>query len=92
MNTYYRESHSIYQAAVDSRFQAFMFPPLNSNGSNFLDWINDARIVLSAEELARTLNPYVPSTSSNFEVQIPTVCKWQTLLLLCHHLDHALRL
>ena len=92
MNTYSRESHITYPAAVDSCFQALMFAPLNSDGSNFLEWINDARIILNTEDLVRTLHPLVPSTSSESEVQIPVVCKWQALSLLRRHLDHALQL
>lgn len=92
MNTYSRESHTTYPIAVDSRIQALMFSLLNSDGSNFLEWINDARIVLNTEDLARTLNSSVTSTSSDSEVQIPTVYKWQVLSLLRRHLDHAFRL
>jgi hypothetical protein len=90
-----RESHATLRpAVVESRFQALMFPPLSSNGTNFLEWINDAKTVLSAEDLARTLIIPVastfdaPTTANN----ILAVCKWQALLLLRRHLDHALRL
>lgn len=92
MNTYNRESHSTYPTVVESRLQALLFPPLNSDGSNFLEWIHDAKTVLSAEDLARTLQPPVASTSIDGEVQIPAVCKWQALLLLRRHLDQTLRL
>ena len=90
MHRHNRESHTTYPAAVDSCLQALMLAPLNSNGSNFLEWINDVRIILNGEDLARTLYPSVPSISSESEVQIPAVCKWQALSLLRHHLDHTL--
>jgi hypothetical protein len=78
---------------MESRLQALMFPPLSVDGSNFLEWINDAKTVLSAENLARTLITPVASTSTaNHADNIPEVCKWQALLLLRRHLDQALRL
>lgn len=52
MNKQNKESHSTYLAVVESRLQTFMFPPRNSDGSNFLEWINDVRTVLSVEDLA----------------------------------------
>ena len=62
---------------MESRLQALLFPPLNSDGSNFLEWINDAKIVLSAENLARTLIKPVASTSTgpNPADNIHAVCK-----------------
>lgn len=89
-----REFHATVPRVMESRLQALMFPPLNSDGSNFLEWINDTKTVLSAEDLARTLITPVESTSSapNAADNIPAVCKWQALLLLRRHLDHALRL
>jgi len=71
-----------------------MFPPLSVDGTNFLEWINDAKTQLSAENLARTLITPVASTSvpTNLADNIPEVCKWQALLLLRRHLDQALRL
>ena len=59
-----RETHSTYPTIVESKPQALMFPTLNSDGSNFLEWINDAKTLLSAEDLARTLNPQVASISA----------------------------
>ena len=77
-----------------NELQALMFPPLSVDGTNFLEWINDAKTVLSAENLARTLITPVASTSAttNRADNIPEVCKWQALLLLRRHLDQALRL
>ena len=92
MNIYFRESHTTYPVAVDYRLQALMFAPLNSDGSNFLEWINDARIIFNAEDLDRTLHPSVSSASFESIVQIPTACKWQALSLLRRHWDHVLRL
>ena len=82
--------HTQLQSILDSKLLCLLL--LIYDGSNFLEWINDARIILTAEDLARTLHPSVPSASSESEVQIPAVCKWQVLSLLRHHLDYALRL
>jgi hypothetical protein len=62
-----------------------MFPPLSVDVTNFLEWINDVKTVLSAENLARTLITPVASTSTvaaNPADNILEVCKWQALLLL----------
>ena len=79
---------------MESRLQALLFPPLNYDGSNFLEWMNDAKIVLSAEDLARTLIQPVASTTTcpNPTDNIPAVCKWQAVILLRRHLDQTLRL
>lgn len=95
MHRFNRETHAtLGPAVVESRLQALMFPPLSSDGNNFLEWINDAKTVLSAEDLAKTLITPVASTSDapNTATNIPVVCKWQALLLLRRHLDPALRL
>ena len=79
---------------MESRLQALLFPPLNSDGSNFLEWINDAKTVLSAEDLARTLIKPITSTSTgpNPAENIPAVCRWQAVVLLRRHLDQTLRM
>lgn len=96
MHRYTREPHSTYPDVVESIIQTLMFPPLHSDGSNFLEWVNDARIVLSAEDLANTLQPPKPPKPSTYtdepEGQIPAISKWKVLLLLRRHLDQALRL
>ena len=68
-----------------------MFSLLNSDGSNFLECVNDAKTVLTADDLARIITTLV-ITSTNLAVQIPSACRWQTLLLLRRHLHHSLRL
>ena len=77
INPYPRESHTTYPAAVDSRFQALMFTPLNSDGSNFLKWINDAQIISNAEVLARTFHQFhqafPPHVLSSVSKETPTV-------------------
>ena len=91
MNRYIRETHATYPTVVESRLQTLMFPPLNADGSNFMEWINDAKTILSVEDLARTLITPVASTSTALAAgdHIPAVCKWQALLLLRRHLDQA---
>ena len=69
----------------ESRLQPLVFATLNSDGSNFLEWLNDAKTVLAAEDLAITLE-------TDPEEEVPAVYKPQALLILRRHLDHALRL
>lgn len=57
-----------------------MFSPLNYDGSNFLEWLNDAKTVLIAEDLAATLK--VEGAE-----EILTIYKSQTLQTLRRHLD-----
>ena len=40
---------------IENKMQSLMFSPLQANGSNFLKWTHDAKTVLSADDLARTL-------------------------------------
>lgn len=80
------------QPTFEARIQSLLFIGLNSDGSNFLEWVNDAKIILSADDLARAFIPIQATTSADHEAQVPTVCKWQALLLLRRHLDHSLRL
>lgn len=70
---------------------ALVFGPLNSDGSNFLEWVNDAKVLLNAEDLAKTFTPQtIPPTEDT--PPIPPAAKWHTLMVFRHHLDHALRL
>ena len=77
MNRYNKQSQSTPPPVTDSRFQALLFPQLNSDGPNFLEWVNDAKPFLSAENLARTLIKPVASTSFGPDPpeNIPNVCK-----------------
>ena len=72
-------------APLRSRLQALVLEPLNFDGSNFLEWLNDAKIILAAEELDISLE-------TNPTEEIPDVYKSQALVILRRHLDHALRL
>lgn len=60
---------------IESRMQSLMFAPLHADGSNFLEWTNDAKTVLSANDLARTLT-VKPSTFADPAQQIPLAAKW----------------
>ena len=77
MNRYNRQSRATPPPVMESRLQALLFPQLNSDGSNFLEWVNDAKSVLSAEDLARTLIKPVASISFGPDPaeNIPAVCK-----------------
>ena len=93
---------SLYIVMIESRLQNLFFAPLKSDGSNFLEWINDARTVLCAEDLAKTLThiPPTPLRSTSAEEtdnppsvpEIPEVSKWQALALLRRHMNKDLRL
>ena len=47
---------------AESRLQNLLFAPLKSDGSNFLEWLNDARTVLCAEDLAKALTHNPPAS------------------------------
>ena len=91
-----RESHATNTNMVESRLQTLIFPPLNTDGSNFLEWVIDPKTFLNAKDLAKTLKHSKPSTSTNdideAVPQIPVVSKWLALVLLCRHIDQAFRL
>lgn len=74
-----------YKKSLDIRLQPLLFNPLATYGINFLEWLNDAKIVLATEGL-----------SSNMFVEVaeglPKVMKWQILLVLRKHLDPSLML
>ena len=40
----------------DARLQALQFTPLTADGTNYLEWANDAQVALGAEELTLFLN------------------------------------
>jgi hypothetical protein len=44
------EAMSTQPTFIEGRMQSLMFAPLNSDGSNFLKWVNDEKTVLSAND------------------------------------------
>jgi hypothetical protein len=72
-------------APSEPRLQPLQFNPLHSDGSNFLEWLNDAKTVLSAEDLDYTLD-------DDPRGEIFDTYKAQALLLIKRHLDQTLRL
>jgi hypothetical protein len=68
----------------DARLQALQFIPLTANGFNFLEWENDTKIALGAEEFIVYLNKVA-------FVGLPEVLKFQTLQILRHHIGPSLR-
>ena len=70
---------------LESRLQPLQFNALHSDGSNFLEWMNNAKTVLAAEDLSNTLEDDPTG-------EIYDAYKSQALLLLRRHLDQALRL
>ena len=65
--------------------QSLAFAPLNADGSNFLEWVNDAKADLATDDLSATLE-------SEGEEEIEQVYKSQAMLTLQRHLDQSLRL
>lgn len=70
-------------SSVDVRLQPLLFHALNFDGSNFLEWINDAKAVLASEDLAEAFD-------SETAADLRPVHKWQALLILRRHLDTPL--
>lgn len=68
-----------------TRMQSLAFAPLNADGSNFLEWVNDAKADLATDDLSATLE-------SEGEEEIEQVYKSQAMLTLQRHLDQSLRL
>lgn len=79
------EVMSTQSTAVDFHLHTLFSTSLNLDRSNFMEWLNDAKAVLSAEDLANTLN-------AKEVVDLSHACKWQALLIMRHHLDPSLRL
>ena len=64
--------------------KAFRFSPLAVDNSNFLEWANDAKIVLGAEELTI----YLDKTTAEGRLDV-LMC--QTLLILRRYIHPSLR-
>jgi hypothetical protein len=75
---------TIKQPPPDARLQALQFTPLAADGSNFLEWENDAKIALGADEFLLYLDRVTT-------VGLPEVHKFQTLQILCRHINSSLR-
>lgn len=59
-----------------------MFPPLKFDGSICLEWVNDAKTTLSAEDLAKTLPASISSTSSKLGVMHALHGRYNQILLV----------
>jgi hypothetical protein len=75
---------TIKQPPHDARLQALQFTPLVADGSNFLEWENDAKIALGAEEFSLYLDRVTAAG-------LPEVHKFQTLQIFRRHIDPSLR-
>ena len=71
--------------SMDNKLQALSFFPLTDDGANFLEWVNDAKAFLAADDLINTL-------VINDEIEIDPIYKAQAMLLLRRHLSQSLRL
>ena len=72
----------------DNKIQSLRFKPLKSDGTNFLEWVNDARKHLNADDLARAVSTDATTSTDT----LPPAARWQALLLLTRHLDQPLSL
>ena len=72
-------------APIESRLQPLQFNAFHSDGSNFLEWMNDAKTVLATEDLSNTLEDDPTG-------EIYNAYKSHALLLLRRYMDQALRL
>jgi len=75
---------TIKQLLPDARLQALQFTPLAADGSNFLEWENDVKIALGAEEFLLYLDMVTAAG-------LPEVHKFQTLQIFRHHIDPSLK-
>ena len=69
---------------VKPKIQSLLFEALEADGSNYLEWSNDAKGYLAAEELHGTLKEETVAAA-------PTTSKWKALLMLHKHLDYSLK-
>ena len=46
-----RITMSTQKSSADTRVQPLLFALLTHEGTNFLDWVNNAQVVLAAEDL-----------------------------------------
>lgn len=73
-----------YMDSPDSRLQPLLFSPLDADGTNFLEWLNNAKVVLAAEGLSNYL--YAKTAEG-----LPDVMKWKTVIVVHKHLEPSLR-
>ena len=69
---------------VKPKTQSLLFETLKANGSNYLEWSNDAKAYLVAKELDGTLKEETAAAA-------PTTSKWQAWLMLRRNLDYSLK-
>lgn len=67
---------TVVKPRVESRLQPLSFEALAPDGSNFLEWNNDAKTYPAAEELEKTLD-HTTAT------ELLLILRWQIILLLC---------
>lgn len=73
-----------YKTLHDIRLQPLLFSSLTVDDTNFLEWMNDAKVVLAIEGLAAYL-------STDTTEGLLDVMKSQILLIFCRHLDPSLQ-
>ena len=66
---------------VKLKIQSVLFEALEVDNSNYLEWSNDTKAYLAADELNGTLK-------EETAVAAPTASKWKALLMLRRHLGY----
>ena len=61
-------AHTTHHQSPDNKLQALSFLPLTDDGTNFLEWVNDAKAFLAADDLTNTLE-------LNDEIEIEPIYK-----------------
>ena len=70
--------------------QALMFPALEGNGSNYLEWTIDAKTHLTTKELDGAIKVLDQGTHLAVE-DLPASVHSKALQALCSHLGYSLR-
>lgn len=64
----------------ESRLQSLSFDALALDGSNFLEWNNDAKTFSTTEELVNVLD-------AETATELSPICNWHAFFILRQHLD-----
>ena len=72
-----------------SRLQPLIFPPLEDNDSNYLEWAIDAKMHLITEEIVRAIQIQDQGTQPVVEEVSASVCS-RALQALRHYLGYSL--
>ena len=66
------------------KIQSLLFEALDADRINYLEWSNDAKAYLAAEDLDGTVKEETTATTT-------AASKWKALLMMRRHLDYSLK-